>query len=226
MIKAAAFDNDCVISKYDMLEFISKSIGKSKEGQFWEEEYHKGLASAKSDKEREAAAERGLKGKYSVVEGLDLDRLKEICARIELTNGTKQCINELHERGIKVAVVSSTLLPIAKFFAEAHGLKINDFISSECDISDRIGKVNFVLTPLKKGEKLREFLDKEGISPKECIAVGDSTSELSMFRLVGKERSIGFNCRDSLKPFVGHIAYRFGDENRNLMGVLEIINKL
>jgi HAD superfamily phosphoserine phosphatase-like hydrolase len=226
MIKIAAFDNDCVISKYDMIEFISKHIGKSEEGQHWEKEYHKGLSTAKSDEEKEIMAERGLKGKFSVIKGLDLNKLKEICTKIELTAGAKECIDKIHEKGIKIVVVSATLFPIAKFFAEANGLKIDDFITSECDGNDKIEETSFVLTPLKKGERLKEYLNKNGVKTEECIVIGDSTSEASMFRMVGKERSIGFNCRDSLKPFVGYVASDFGDENRNLMSVFEIINKL
>ena len=224
MIKAIAFDNDCVISKYDMLEFVSREIGKAREGKFWEDEYHKGLSSAKNEGEREAVAERALKGKYSVVEGMDLKELKSICARIESTNGAKECLDKLHNKGIKIIVISATLLPIARFFAETHGLPVDEFIASECETNGSLGKVHFVLTPVKKGEKLKEFLDKSNISPEECIAVGDSTSELSMFKMVGKEMSIGFNCRDSLRSYVGHIASHFGDEKRDLSSVLKIVD--
>lgn len=226
MIKVVAFDNDCVISQKDMLEFVSEQIGKTSQGKFWEKEYHKGLAKAKNDKEREKAALKCLKGKYSVIKGLDLKTLKKICQKIEATKGAKQCIDALQKRKIEVVVVSATLLPIAKFFAQTHGLKISKFITSECKTNGKIGKTTFVLTPLKKGKKLSEYLIKNGIRTNECVAVGDSKSECSMFKLAGKKRSIGFNCRKELKPFVGHIASHFGDKKRDLMCVLKIMNDL
>ena len=39
MVRVVAFDNDCVISKYDMLDVVSHKIGKSEDGKYWEDEY-------------------------------------------------------------------------------------------------------------------------------------------------------------------------------------------
>ena len=226
MIKAVAFDNCCVITKYDSLDFVSKEIGKEDEGKYWDARYYEALSSAKNDSERESSTVDCLKGKYSITEGVSVDKLKEICSRIELTEGSKECIESIRRSGLKLVVISATLLPIARFTAESNGLGIDDIIASECKMNGKIGEATYIMTPLEKGRKLKKFLDKNDIKPEECVAVGDSTSELFMFRLVGKERSIGFNCRDSLKAHVGHIASHFGDEKRNLMSVLEIIKTL
>ena len=82
------------------------------------------------------------------------------------------------------------------------------------------------MTPKRKLEKVEQLLKRLNISPKECIAIGDSASEVPVLKYIGKERSIGFNCRESLKPYVKYIAYEFGDPKRNLMMVLKIIKKI
>lgn len=227
MIRAVAFDNDCVISQCDMLEFVSKAIGREKEGEYWEHEYHRLLSEAKSEEDRNRAAVGGLQGKYSTVEGASLKEVERTCGRIPLTVGAKECLDSLHESGKTIIVDSATLLPLAQAFAKAHELPVDHFIASTCETpGGKIGKPTFLLTPEKKGEQLHTLLQRIGVKPHECAAVGDSTSEVHMFSLVGRERSIGFNCRESLRPYVGHIASHFGDVDRNLLSVLKIVEKL
>jgi len=225
-IKAVIFDIDCTISKTDMLEFIAKNIGKEKEGEYWENLYHNGLKNTKTLEEKEKAAEYALKGKFSTVEGLKISELKRICSQIKAVDGAKEAFDELFSMDLKIIAISATLLPIAKFFTETYNFHIDKFITSECRTNDVVGKVTLVLTPKRKVEKLKKFLDRYNIKPEECVAVGDSVSEVPIFELIGKERSIGFNCRDSLKPFVGHIASEHEDEKRNLLTVMNIIKNV
>jgi len=87
MIKIAAFDNDCVISKYDMLEFVSKAIGKVKEGQFWKKNIIKVLASAKTTKKERLPPKKAWK------ENILLSRVGFKQAKRYL------CKNRTHKRG-------------------------------------------------------------------------------------------------------------------------------
>ncbi|MFH0970642.1 MAG: haloacid dehalogenase-like hydrolase [Candidatus Diapherotrites archaeon] len=221
---AVAFDIDCVITKGDMINFISENIGKKEEGNKWEKRYHELMFDAKTDSELEKAAEEGLRSKYHSVLGLDLDRLKELIKTIPLTERTKEALDILHKENAKIILVSATLLPIAKDLAEVNSLPVDHYICSTCNTKQgKIGKTKFILTPKKKGEQLATLLKDLGIPLTNCFAVGDSISEKYMFELVGKGNSIGFNCRAKMRPRVGSIIYEYGDNKRELLSVAKLI---
>ena len=81
----------------------------------------------------------------------------------------------------------------------------------------------YYLTPTRKGERLAGLIAGLGILPSNCFATGDRISEEPMFRIVGKGNNIGFNCREKLKPHVGHGVYEHGDEAREFSRVADII---
>lgn len=223
-ILAAAFDNDLVITEKDVLHFISGRIGKKEEGDKWEHLYHQLLFDAKTEEEREKAAEKGLEGKLSPVKGLTLEKLEELAKKVPLTAKAKEALGRLHEKGVKIIIVSAGFLPIVKALAEANNLPIDHFICSECATTGgKIGEMTYALTPKEKGRRLEELLKKLGIPPSSCFAIGDSISEKYMFELVGKQNSIAFNYKKGLERYASHLLYLEGSVERELSSVAKLI---
>ncbi|MFQ6074544.1 MAG: HAD family hydrolase [Candidatus Bathyarchaeia archaeon] len=222
-IKLVAFDFDYVLIPGSALNFVSREMGREREGEEANRVFYESMSKAKTLREMGEAVEAGLRRKTEVVRGLSLSELKETCGKIELTRGARETLSELAEGGYKNVILSASLRPIVEAIVEAKELRVEKVVGSECEISGVIGECYFVLTPLRKAEALRRVLDEYAIGPEECVAVGDSLSERGIFELVGRERSIGFNVRPDVEPFVGHTIFRHGDKDRDLRKILDVI---
>ena len=128
----------------------------------------------------------------SLWEGVEIGKLKEILFRSELMPGIDDTLSVLKKK-YKIAIISGGLKLLADYVKELYGL---DY-SYGNEILVRNGKVAGIKQAVDfkgKGKILSEIARKEGITTKQCAAVGDYLNDIPMFREAGF--SIAFNPKD------------------------------
>jgi phosphoserine phosphatase len=132
--------------------------------------------------------------RVKLLKGLDQEVLSKVRDQITLTKGAKKLIDELHERGHKVGVVSGGFLeviePILKslnidfYRANRLGVK-NGTITGELD--------GPLIDSLAKKIALQEFADLEKVALNQTVAIGDGANDLEMIKAAGL--GIAFNAK-------------------------------
>ncbi|MDE1852823.1 MAG: HAD-IB family phosphatase [Thaumarchaeota archaeon] len=119
--------------------------------------------------------------------GVTRDEIAEILAGYKIRREAPRVFDELGERGIETALVTSGIDILAKEVAEklgidhwvANGLK---FDRNGVLMSEGVGRVD----PKRKDLAYARFLSKIGVPPKETIAVGDTIYDLAFLKSAGK----------------------------------------
>ncbi|MFH1751032.1 MAG: hypothetical protein ABH863_05110, partial [Candidatus Micrarchaeota archaeon] len=76
-----------------------------------------------------------------------------------------------------------------------------------------------------KRAALEQSLRENKISPSESLVVGDSISEVPMFKLVGKKNSIAFHYRQDISEYCDHLVFKQNDSDRDLRKIIDVIEK-
>jgi phosphoserine phosphatase len=130
----------------------------------------------------------------SLLKGLDQSKLNQIRKQITLTKGAKKLVDELHQQGHKVGVVSGGFIdviePILKSleidFYRVNKLQIKDgFLTGELD--------GPLIDSQAKKIALEEFANQEKVSMEQTVAIGDGANDLEMIKAAGL--GIAFNAK-------------------------------
>ena len=129
-------------------------------------------------------------GKASVTQ------IKSILDRLPLMNGASETVLTLKGAGYRTAIISSGIslladrvrdkLDVDRTFSNSLLVDGDGYLTGACD---EYGVL------LDKGGVLKRLAALEGITPKECAAVGDSVYDIPLFDVAGL--SIAFNARES-----------------------------
>jgi len=132
--------------------------------------------------------------RVALLKGLDQTILSKIREQITLTKGAKTLIDELHQQGHKVGVVSGGFIeviePILKIlnvdFYRANKLKVNN--------GELTGEIDGPLIDSHaKRIALEEFANQENVSLEQTVAIGDGANDLEMIKAAGL--GIAFNAK-------------------------------
>ena len=132
--------------------------------------------------------------RVALLKGLDQNMLRKVREQITLTKGAKTLIDELHQQGHKVGVVSGGFIeviePILKIlnidFYRANKLKVdNGELSGEID--------GPLIDSHAKRIALEEFANQENVSLEQTVAIGDGANDLEMIKAAGL--GIAFNAK-------------------------------
>ena len=132
--------------------------------------------------------------RVAVLKGLDQNMLGKVREQITLTKGAKTLIDELHQQGHKVGVVSGGFIeviePILKIlnidFYRANKLKVNN--------GELTGEIDGPLIDSHaKRIALEEFANQENVSLEQTVAIGDGANDLEMIKAAGL--GIAFNAK-------------------------------
>ena len=172
-MKLAVFDFDSTLMDGETLEFLAKELGIDKEV-----------------KEITDLAMRGeidffesLQKRVSLLKGLDVKKVNEICHKLPLMRGAKEVVKGLKDRGYKVVCFSGGFKNATTYFAEELGL--------DADFSNVLHEKDGVLTGLvggemmfntSKGDMLVRLQQVLGIDRGDTLVVGDGANDISMFR--------------------------------------------
>lgn len=127
----------------------------------------------------------------SLWKGTPLSKIRKIVSEIPYRNGVSEVFQFLRGRGVKIVLLSAGLSLIAEQIAKEIG--VDDYVANELEVSEGklTGEVKIRVSIKNKGEVLEKLLEKFGVKPNECVAVGDDPTMIPVFQKVGL--SIAFN---------------------------------
>ena len=130
------------------------------------------------------------------------DELFRAYSGVKLMNGARELVSELKEKGIFVAIVSAGVDIFVSSIAAM--LKADDWIANGFHFNDDDTLSDEGICRLHASKKdliIEKIINMQGLSPQNCISVGDSEMDLSM--QVEGSGFVGFNpSRDSsIKAF-------------------------
>lgn len=172
-MKLAVFDFDSTLMDGETIEFLAKELGiESKVKEITDKAMRGELDFFESLTER-----------VSLLKGLEVNKVNEICHNLPIMNGAKETIEELKKLGYTVVCFSGGFKNATNHFAPILGL--------DGDFSNILHSKDGVLTGLvggemmfntSKGEMLKNLQNIMKITSEETIAIGDGANDLSMFK--------------------------------------------
>ncbi len=172
-MKLAVFDFDSTLMDGETLEFLAKELGIDKEVREITDLAMRG----------EIDFFESLQKRVSLLKGLEVKKVNEICHKLPLMKGAKEVVSGLKDRGYKVVCFSGGFKNATTYFAEELGL--------DADFSNVLHEKDGVLTGLvggemmfntSKGDMLVRLQQVLGIDRGETLVVGDGANDISMFR--------------------------------------------
>lgn len=172
-MRLAVFDFDSTLMDGETLEFFAEQMGIKKE--------------VKEVTDRAMRGEldffESLQYRVSLLKGLKVETVNQICKSLPVMNGAKEVVSGLKDKGYKVVCFSGGFKNATVPFVEKLGL--------DADFSNILHSKDGVLTGFvggemmfndSKGEMLKRLQAVLGISPDETLVVGDGANDLSMFK--------------------------------------------
>jgi len=119
-------------------------------------------------------------------------------SEIRLMNGAMETLREIKQRGLKLAVISGSINVILDYFIPKAEEIFDDIFLSRLyfDESGKIDKIQATEFDIEgKAEALRKISNKEGISLKETVFIGDHENDIEIAKIAGL--SIAINSKSS-----------------------------
>lgn len=137
-------------------------------------------------------------------------KLAGAIGKIKPTSGIKSELEKLKDAGYVLGIISSNYDGSIRKFLEVNNMNFFDFIYSSSVL-------------LKKGKRLREVIDRRGLSREEVIFIGDETRDIEAAKKAGvRIVSVGwgFTSEEVLKKYNPDYIIRKPEE---LSGVIDKI---
>jgi phosphoserine phosphatase len=137
--------------------------------------------------------ESAMKRIFVMLKGLKAETVLGLHKRIPLMPGTEQVFETLNQRGYRTAFISSGL-PTQSVEELATRLHVDYAYGLELEITDDRftgGIGGDVIRSGGKADVLQRILEKENLTPQDCVMVADDRNNRSMFPLCGLR--IGYN---------------------------------
>ena len=172
-MKLAVFDFDSTLMDGETLDIIAKETNFAKE---ISEITAMGMSG-------ELDFFESLQMRVSLLKGIKLKTVNEICSSLPIMNGAKETIEELHKKGYKCVCFSGGFKNATVLFAQKLNL--------DAEFANIFHVKNNVLTGKVGGEMM--FSDSKGnmlltlqkllnVSYNDTLVVGDGANDLSMFK--------------------------------------------
>lgn len=205
--KLAVFDFDSTLMDGETIEIIASELGLREEV----------AAITKRAMEGELDFFDSLTYRVSLLKGLDVKKVDEICHNLPYTTGAKEAISELKKLGYTVVCFSGGFKNATTY--------AKDILGYDADFSNILHSKDGILTGKVGGEMM--FSDSKGqmlkrlqaildVSEENTIAIGDGANDLSMFKYAGKR--IAFCAKQCLKQAATDII-----DKKNLIQICQCI---
>jgi len=188
MLKLAVFDFDSTLMDGETIDFLAEPLGL------------KDKVAAITDMAMRGELDffESLIMRVKLLEGLEEQKVNEICHSLPYMPGAEETIKELKQRGMKVVVFSGGFRNATSY--------AKDILGFDADFSNVLHSKNGVLSGLvggemmfshSKGDMLKRLQSILGVSAQETIVVGDGANDLSMFKYA--DTRVAFCAKDVLK---------------------------
>ena len=177
-------DMDSTLIEQEVINLLGQAAGKSSEIEAITDKAMAGDLDFKA-----ALIER-----VSLLKGLDHNILSQVRDQITLTKGAKKLVDELHQQGHKVGVVSGGFIEVIEPILKA--LEIDFYRANKLKIQDGVltGEIDGPLIDSHaKRMALEEFADQEQVQLEQTVAIGDGANDLEMIKAAGL--GIAFNAK-------------------------------
>ena len=132
--------------------------------------------------------------RVALLKGMDQNILNQVRDQITFTKGAKKLINELHQQGHKVGVVSGGFIEVIEPILKS--LSIDFYRANKLKISDGLltGEIEGPLIDSHaKRIALEQFAKQEKVPLEQTVAIGDGANDLEMIKAAGL--GIAFNAK-------------------------------
>lgn len=181
-IKLVCFDlDDTLIREIHSVMLPCILNGKEKEHSLIQEREEKGLINYKEADYLRAELLLGLK--ESKIAQCFLDFAKPL-------KNIKYVVDRLHQENIKCIVITVGPKQVAKVVCDIWGF--DDYYGSDYEVvhGEFTGAIVNYIGAEEKIQCLKDYCENNGINPEECVAVGDGSTDIPMFRYCGKSIAI------------------------------------
>ena len=124
--------------------------------------------------------------RVALLKGMDQNILNQVRDQITLTKGAKKLIDELHQQGHKVGVVSGGFIEVIEPILNS--LSIDFYRANKLKISDGLltGEIEGPLIDSHaKRIALEQFAKQEKVPLEQTVAIGDGANDLEMIKAAG-----------------------------------------
>ena len=156
--------------------------------------------------------------KAKLIKGLDLKNVEEkFKDNVGLIQNLQWVLMYLGEKGVKSVLITAGPIQVANILGTKFGF--DGVYGSLYEVKGHkfTGKITTHLGNNDKLECLNDFCAKNGIATDNCIAIGDSESDIEIFKKCAK--SIAINYSDTLKGKAS--AYLITDDLADIIGIIE-----
>jgi phosphoserine phosphatase len=177
-------DMDSTLIEQEVINLLGQAAGKSSEIEAITDKAMAGDLDFKA-----ALIER-----VSLLKGLDHNILSQVRDQISLTKGAIKLVDELHQQGHKVGVVSGGFIEVIEPILKS--LEIDFYRANKLKIQDGVltGEIDGPLIDSHaKRMALEEFADQEQVQLEQTVAIGDGANDLEMIKAAGL--GIAFNAK-------------------------------
>jgi phosphoserine phosphatase len=127
----------------------------------------------------------------SFLKGLRVDEVLNACDELSLSPGARRLLLCLKKNKIKSYIVSDSITAVTDYFADKLGF--DGSIANTAGVKEGVfnGEVRFAtiegccMHSICKREALRGVARREGVSPREVLAIGDSSVDTCMLEEAG-----------------------------------------
>ena len=138
--------------------------------------------------------EESLRQRVALLKGLPESAIGEVQKEISLTDGARELVTTLHDRGHSVSLVSGGFLDIIEPMIKTMSIKY--YKANKLEIVAGVitgGLIGPIIDRAAKGQALKEFASASGVSMENTVAIGDGANDLDMMAAAGL--SIAFNAK-------------------------------
>ncbi|WP_304332184.1 phosphoserine phosphatase SerB [Brachyspira innocens] len=139
-----------------------------------------------------------LQTRVSLLKGIKLETVNEICSSLPIMNGAKETIEELHKKGYKCVCFSGGFKNATVLFAQK--LNLDAEFANIFHVKDNVltGKVGGeMMFSDSKGNMLLTLQKLLDVSYDDTLVVGDGANDLSMFKHA--KNRVAFCAKEVLK---------------------------